>query len=241
MKEVGKRNDEASFAAGISLPAKRLMKGLIGRKLGMTQIFTDEGVMVPVTVLEVGPCYVTQIKTPESDGYAAVQLGFGEVKEKRLTGGVRGHLKRANAPAVRTLREFRVQPDELAEFKLGQKVLVDLFSEGDFVDVTGTSKGKGFQGGVKRHNFNRQPKTHGQSDRERAPGAAGAGSTPGRVYKGKRMPGHMGHERVTVQNLKVMRVDPERNLLAVRGAVPGPKNGLVTISLARKNKVKKAR
>ncbi len=207
----------------------------------MTQIFTDEGVMVPVTVLEVGPCYVTQIKTPETDGYAAVQLGFGEVKEKRLTQGVRGHLKRANVPPLRTLREFRVQPEELAEFKLGQKVLVDLFNEGDLVDVTGTSKGKGFQGGVKRHNFNRQPKTHGQSDRERAPGSAGAGSTPGRVYKGKRMPGHMGHERVTVQNLKVMRVDPERNLLAVRGAVPGPKNGLVTISLARKNKVKKAR
>ena len=207
----------------------------------MTQIFTDEGVMVPVTVLEVGPCYVTQIKTPETDGYAAVQLGFGEVKEKRLTKGVLGHLKRANVPALRTLREFRVQPDELAEFKLGQKLLVDLFNEGDLVDVTGTSKGKGFQGGVKRHGFNRQPKTHGQSDRERAPGAAGAGSTPGRVYKGKRMPGHMGHERVTVQNLKVMRVDPERNLLAVRGAVPGPKNGLVTISLARKNKVKKAR
>ncbi len=207
----------------------------------MTQIFTDEGVMVPVTVLEVGPCYVTQIKTPETDGYAAVQLGFGEVKEKRLTRGVRGHLKRANVPPLRTLREFRVQPEELAEFKLGQKILVDLFNEGDLVDVTGTSKGKGFQGGVKRHNFNRQPKTHGQSDRERAPGSAGAGSTPGRVYKGKRMPGHMGHERVTVQNLKVMRVDPERNLLAVRGAVPGPKNGLVTISLARKNKVKKAR
>ncbi|HHB90243.1 MAG TPA: 50S ribosomal protein L3 [Anaerolineae bacterium] len=217
------------------------MKGLIGRKLGMTQIFTEEGVMVPVTVLEVGPCYVTQIKTPETDGYAAVQLGFGEVKEKRLTKGVLGHLKRANVPPLRTLREFRVQPEELAEFKLGQKILVDLFNEGDLVDVTGTSKGKGFQGGVKRHNFNRQPKTHGQSDRERAPGSAGAGSTPGRVYKGKRMPGHMGHQRVTVQNLKVMRVDPERNLLAVRGAVPGPKNGLVTISLARKNKVKKAR
>ncbi len=197
--------------------------------------------MTPVTVLEVGPCYVTQIKTPETDGYAAVQLGFGEVSEKRLTKGVLGHLERAHVPPLRTLREFRVQPDELAEFKLGQKLLVDLFQEGDLVDVTGTSKGKGFQGGVKRHGFNRQPKTHGQSDRERAPGSAGAGSTPGRVYKGKRMPGHMGHQRVTVQNLKVMRVDPERNLLAVRGAVPGPKNGLVTISLARKNKVKKAR
>ena len=207
----------------------------------MTQIFTEEGAMIPVTVLEVGPCYVTQIKTPETDGYAAVQLGFDEIKEKRLTGGVRGHLKKANAPALRTLREFRVLPEELAEFKVGQKLLADLFEEGDLVDVTGRSKGKGFQGGVKRHNFNRQPKTHGQSDRERAPGSAGPGTTPGRVYKGKRMPGHMGHERVTVQNLRVVRVDPERNLVAVRGAVPGPKNGLVTISVARKNKVRKAR
>ncbi len=217
------------------------MKGLIGRKLGMTQIFTDEGNMIPVTVLEVGPCYVTQIKTPEADGYAAVQIGFDETKEKRLTGGVRGHLKKANTPAVRTMREFRVLPEELSEFKVGQKILADFFEEGDLVDVTGRSKGKGFQGGVKRHNFNRQPKTHGQSDRERSPGSAGPGTTPGRVYKGKRMPGHMGHERVTVQNLRVVRVDPERNLVAVRGAVPGPKSGLVTISFARKNKVKKAR
>jgi large subunit ribosomal protein L3 len=217
------------------------MKGLIGRKLGMTQIFTDEGNMIPVTVLEVGPCYVTQIRTPEADGYAAVQIGFDETKEKRLTGGVRGHIKKANVPAVRAMREFRVLPEELSEFKLGQKILADFFEEGDLVDVTGRSKGKGFQGGVKRHNFNRQPKTHGQSDRERAPGSAGPGTTPGRVYKGKRMPGHMGHERVTVQNLRVVKVDPERNLVAVRGAVPGPKNGLVTISFARKNKVKKAR
>jgi len=217
------------------------MKGLIGRKLGMTQIFTDEGVMIPVTVLEVGPCYVTQIKTPEADGYAAVQIGFDETKEKRLTSGVRGHIKKANVPPVRAMREFRVLPEELAEFKIGQKILADFFAEGDLVDVTGRSKGKGFQGGVKRHNFNRQPKTHGQSDRERSPGSAGPGTTPGRVYKGKRMPGHMGHERVTVQNLRVVRVDPERNLVAVRGAVPGPKNGLVTISFARKNKVKKAR
>jgi large subunit ribosomal protein L3 len=217
------------------------MKGLIGRKLGMTQIFTDEGSMIPVTVLEVGPCYVTQIKTPEADGYAAVQIGFDEIKEKRLTSGVRGHLKKANAPALRALREFRVFPEELSEFKVGQKILADFFEEGDLVDVSGRSKGKGFQGGVKRHNFNRQPKTHGQSDRERAPGSAGPGTTPGRVYKGKRMPGHMGHERVTVQNLRVVKVDPERNLVAVRGAVPGPKNGLVSISFARKNKVKKAR
>ena len=217
------------------------MKGLIGRKLGMTQIFSKEGVMIPVTVLEVGPCYVTQVKTPEVDGYAAVQLGFGEVKEKRLTGGVKGHLDRANAPALKMLGEFRLAPEELSEFTLGEKIMVDLFEEGYLVDVTGMSKGKGFQGGIKRHGFRRQPKTHGQSDRERSPGSAGAGSTPGRVYKGKRMPGHMGHENVTVQNLRVVRVDPERNLLAVRGAVPGPKNGLLKISVARKNKLRKAR
>ncbi|NOX60403.1 MAG: 50S ribosomal protein L3 [Chloroflexi bacterium] len=212
------------------------MKGLIGRKLGMTQIFTEQGEMVPVTVLEVGPCYVTQVKTPHTDGYAAVQLGFEEVKPRKLTRGQRGHLKRAQLPPLRVLREFRVKEEHLDEYKPGQKLLVDVFNEGELVDVTGISKGKGFQGGVKRHGFNRQPKTHGQSDRERAPGAAGAGSTPGRVYKGKRMPGHMGHQRVTVQNLRVMRVDPERNLLAVRGAVPGPKNGLVTVVAARKTR-----
>lgn len=211
------------------------MKGLIGRKLGMTQIFDEQGVMIPVTVLEVGPCYVTQVKTPPIDDYTAVQLGFGEIAEKRLAGGQRGHLQRAKAPALKTTREFRLKEDELGEYDLGQKLLVDvIFSEGDSVDITGTSKGKGFQGGIKRHGFNRQPKTHGQSDRERSPGAAGAGSTPGRVYKGKRGPGHMGHERVTVHNLRVVKVDPERNLLAVKGAVPGPKNGLVTVSVARK-------
>jgi len=197
--------------------------------------------MVPVTVLEVGPCYVTQIKTPETDGYAAVQIGFDEIKERKLSSGERGHLKRAGAPTVRTLSEFRVLPEELSDYKLGQKIFADFFNQGDLVDVVGRSKGKGFQGGVKRHHFSRQPKTHGQSDRERAPGSAGAGTTPGRVYKGKRMPGHMGHERVTVQNLRVVRVDTERNLLAVRGAVPGPKNGLVTILVARKNKINKAR
>ena len=212
------------------------MKGLIGRKLGMTQIFDEQGVMIPVTVLEVGPCYVIQVKTNATDGYNAVQLGFDEVRERKLSGGEKGHLKLAQAPSLRTLREFLLNEEELEEYRLGQKLLADVFNEGEFVDVTGTSKGKGFQGGVKRHGFNRQPKTHGQSDRERSPGAAGAGSTPGRVYKGKRAPGHMGHERVTVQNLRVVKVDPERNLLAVRGAVPGPKNGLVTVAAARKNK-----
>ena len=212
------------------------MKGLIGRKLGMTQIFNEQGVMIPVTVLQAGPCYVTQLKTTPHDGYAAVQLGFDETKERKLAGGERGHIKKAQAPALKTLREFRVSDEDLASYNLGQKLLADVFDEGEFVDITGTSKGKGFQGGIKRHGFNRQPKTHGQSDRERAPGSAGAGTTPGRVYKGKKMPGHMGHERVTVQNLRVVKVDPERNLLAVRGAVPGPKNGLVTVAAARKHR-----
>lgn len=212
------------------------MKGLIGRKLGMTQIFNEQGVMIPVTVLEVGPCYVTQVKTATHDGYAAIQLGFDETKERKLAGGERGHIKKANTPALRTLREFRVTEEELSRYNLGQKLLADVFDEGELVDISGSSKGKGFQGGIKRHHFSRQPKTHGQSDRERSPGSAGAGSTPGRVYKGKKMPGHMGDERVTVQNLRVVKVDPERNLLAVRGAVPGPKNGLVTVSLARKSR-----
>ncbi|MCP4164642.1 MAG: 50S ribosomal protein L3 [Chloroflexi bacterium] len=212
------------------------MIGLIGRKLGMTQIFDEQGVMIPVTVLEVGPCYVTQLRSPATNGYAAVQLGFGDVKERRLSGGERGHVKKANAPALKNLREFRIQDSDLEHYKLGQKLVADLFTEGELVDVTGTSKGKGFQGGIKRHGFSRGPKTHGQSDRERSPGAANAGSTPGRVFKGKRGPGHMGHERVTVQNLRVVKVDPERNLLAVRGAIPGPKNGLITVASARKNK-----
>jgi len=212
------------------------MKGLIGRKLGMTQIFNEQGVMIPVTVLEVGPCYVTQVKSTSRDGYAAIQLGFDAIKERKLAGGERGHIKKAHAPALRTLREFRVTEDDLSDYNLGQRLLADVFDEGEMVDVTGTSKGKGFQGGVKRHGFNRQPKSHGQSDRERSPGSAGAGTTPGRVYKGKKMPGHMGHERVTVQNLRVVKVDPERNLLAVRGAVPGPKNGLVTVAAARKSR-----
>lgn len=215
---------------------KQVMKGLIGRKLGMTQIFNEQGVMIPVTVLEVGPCYVTQVKSTSHDGYAAVQLGFDEIKERKLAGGERGHIKKANTPPLRTLREFRVSDDDLSGYNLGQQLLADVFDEGEMVDVTGTSKGKGFQGGIKRHGFNRGPKTHGQSDRERSPGSAGAGTTPGRVYKGKKMPGHMGHERVTVQNLRVVKVDPERNLLAVRGAVPGPKNGLVTVAAARKSR-----
>jgi len=209
-----------------------MLQGLIGKKVGMTQIFDDAGVAIPVTLIEAGPCYVTQVRTNEHDGYSAVQLGFEEVKPKRLTAGQLGHLKRNNLPPLRFLREFREKDPVVQE---GHKVLVaDVFTVGDHVDVTGVSKGKGFAGAVKRHHFRGGPKTHGQSDRLRAPGARSSGTTPGRVYKGSRGAGHMGHERVTVQNLAVVLVDGERNLLGVRGAIPGPKGGVVMIKKARK-------
>ena len=209
-----------------------MLQGLIGKKVGMTQIFDDTGLAIPVTLIETGPCYVTQVRTRDQDGYSAVQLGYEETKPKRLTGGQLGHLKRNNLPPLRFLREFREKNPEVAE---GNKVSVgDVFSVGDTVDVVGVSKGKGFAGAVKRYHFRGGPKTHGQSDRERAPGSRGSGTTPGRVYKGARGPGHMGHEQVTVQNLNVVLVDGERNLLAVRGAIPGPKGGVVMIKKARK-------
>jgi large subunit ribosomal protein L3 len=208
-----------------------MLKGLIGKKVGMTQIFDDAGAAIPVTLIEAGPCYVTQVRTAENDGYSAVQLGFEEVKPKRLTGGQLGHLKRNNLPPLRFLREFLAKDTELAE---GEKLDVSLFTVGDLVDVIGTSKGKGFQGGVKRYHFHGGPKTHGQSDRNRAPGSRGSGTTPGRVYKGARGPGHMGNRRVTTQNLRVVLVDAERNLLGVRGAVPGAKGGVLLINEARK-------
>lgn len=208
-----------------------MLKGLIGKKVGMTQIFDDTGAAIPVTLVEAGPCFVTQVRKPETDGYSAVQLGFEEVKQKRLTGGQLGHLKRNNLPPLRFLREFRVKNPEVEE---GQQLTVDVFSLGDRVDVVGQSKGKGFQGGMRRHHFGGGPKTHGQSDRWRAPGSRSATTSPGRVFKGTRGAGHMGNERVTVQNLKVVLVDPERNLLGVCGAIPGPKGGLVIINGARK-------
>ncbi|OQY37026.1 MAG: 50S ribosomal protein L3 [Anaerolineaceae bacterium 4572_5.2] len=208
-----------------------MLKGLIGKKIGMTQIFDENGAILPITLIEAGPCYVTQVRSPQKEGYSAVQLGFVEIAPKRLTGGQRGHLKVNDLPPLRFLREFRVKSPEV---KTGDKVTVDIFSVGERVDITGTSKGKGFQGGMKRHGFGGGPKTHGQSDRQRSPGSAGAGSTPGRVFKGKRMPGRMGNERVTSQSLKVVLVDAERNLLGVMGSVPGSKGGLVTIKEVRK-------
>lgn len=200
-----------------------MVPGILGRKRGMTTIFSPEGTAIPVTVLEAGPCYVTQIRTPEREGYSAVQLGFEE--SKRLNKPERGHLK--SLPPLRHLREFRAEGEALPA--IGEKVDVGIFQPGELVDVIGTSKGKGFAGVVKRHHFRGGPKTHGQSDRHRAPGSIGATTTPGRVLKGTRMAGHMGARRVTVKNLRVIRAEPERNLLLVEGAVPGPTTGLVMI------------
>jgi large subunit ribosomal protein L3 len=208
------------------------MKGILGRKVGMTQLITGSGEVVPVTIIEAGPCFVTQIKAPGSDGYSAIQLGFGETRQKRLSKGEAGHLRRSNAPALRHLREFRLK--NVDDYAVGQKLLADVFSTHDRIDVAGISKGRGFQGGVRRHGFHGGPKTHGQSDRNRAPGSIGSTTTPGRVYKGTRMAGHMGNAHVTVSNLRVVLVDSERNLLAVRGAVPGAKGGLLVITEARK-------
>lgn len=216
------------------------MKGIIGKKVGMTQIFGEDGQAIPVTVIQAGPCYVTQIRTAEKEGYTAVQLGFEELSPKRngasrLNKPKQGHLKRngMNLPDLRYLREFRTKDVDVEE---GQRLTADVFSQGDRIDVVGTSKGRGTAGTVKRHNFNRQKKTHGQSDRERAPGSIGATSTPGRVLKGTRMAGRMGNERVTVQNLEVVVVDAEKNLLAVRGSVPGSKGGILLIKESRKNR-----
>jgi large subunit ribosomal protein L3 len=210
-----------------------MIQGLIGKKLGMSQIFDDTGLAHPVTVLEVGPCVVTQIKTPERDGYSAIQLGFG--LDKRLNRPERGH-RQGSGFMSRTLRE--VKASDTADMAVGQVITADAFAEGELVDVTGTSKGRGFQGVVKRHGFRGGPKTHGQSDRLRAPGSIGSSATPGRVFKGMRMAGRMGNDRVTVQNLKVLRVDPERNLLLIQGSVPGANESLVIVRRAIKSGTK---
>lgn len=197
----------------------------------MTSVFDETGRVVPVTVIQAGPCWVTQVKTQSNDGYDAIQLGFEE--SRRLNSPERGHTSKAGTPMLRHLREWRVA--DPAAFEVGQRLDVSLFNPGERIVVTGTSKGKGFQGVVKRHGFSGGPKTHGQSDRHRAPGSIGSGTTPGRVLKGLRMAGKMGNERVTVKNLIVVRADPERNLLLVRGAVPGPREGLVMLSKGNEN------
>jgi large subunit ribosomal protein L3 len=208
-----------------------MIQGMIGRKLGMTQIFDESGVVHPVTVIEVGPNVVTQVRTTEKDGYEAVQLGFGI--DKRLNKPEQGHRK-ASGFMSRTLRE--VQADDTSSFEVGQQIKADAFAVGELIDVTGTSKGRGFQGGMKRHGFSGQQKTHGQSDRQRAPGSIGASATPGRVLKGMKMAGQYGNTRVTIMNLTVLRVDTERNLLLVQGSVPGPNKGIVMVRRAVKSK-----
>ncbi len=203
------------------------MSGMLGRKIGMTRIFDETGNLVPVTIIEAGPCYVTQVKTVEKDGYEAVQLGFGVKKEKNTTRPVLGHLKKANVPPLRKLKEFK--PFEDREVKPGDVITVELFQPGDRIKVSGTSKGRGFQGVVKRHGFRGGPRTHGQSDRLRAPGSLGQSSYPSRVFKGLKMAGQMGNKRASVTGSTVVKVDVEKNLLFVKGAVPGARNNFVEI------------
>ena len=203
-----------------------MLQGFLGKKIGMTQIFREDGRVVPVTVIQAGPCVVTQVKTKETDGYEAVQLGFGDVKRRNKPES--GHLK--NSRLSQYLRE--VATDDTSEFEVGQAIGVDIFESGEKVDVIGTSKGRGFAGVMKRWNFGGGPRTHGQSDRARAPGSIGRGTTPGKVYKGLKMGGHMGNRRITVKGLEIIEIDTERNLLLVKGGIPGATNSLVQIRRA---------
>jgi len=204
-----------------------ITKGLLGEKVGMTQVFDDQSRVVPVTVIKAGPCRVSQIKTAEKDGYSSIQLAFGEVADKRISQPELGHLKKAGVPAARHLVELRLA--DVSNFQLGQEVKADIFAKGDRADVVGVSKGKGFAGAMKRHNFKGKSATHGTERKHRSPGSVGACATPSRVFKGMRMAGHMGDERVTMLNLEIIDADAERGLLLVRGAVPGPTGGLVVI------------
>jgi len=203
------------------------MSGLLGRKKGMTQLFDSSGLVIPVTVVEAGPCFVTQVKTKETDGYDAVQLAYGKVKEKNVTMPRAGHFKKAGVEPARHLRELDFNNGQ--EVKVGDEIRVDIFQEGSSVKVVGVSKGKGFQGGVKRHGFAGGPKTHGQSDRLRAPGSLGQSSSPSRVYKGIKMAGRMGGERQSLNDVRVVKVDTENNLIFLKGPIPGAKNSLVEI------------
>ena len=211
-----------------------MKKGIIGKKIGMTQIFDENGKVIPVTVIEAGPCAVVQKKTVENDGYSAVQLGFSDAKVNRVNKPLKGHFAKGDAAPKKVLREFRLEDD--SALNVGDIVKADIFADGEYVDVTGTSKGKGYQGTIKRWNGSRLKETHGTGPVHRPAGSMGACSTPSRIFKGKKMPGHMGAERVTVQNLIVAKVDAENNLLAIKGAVPGPKGGTVLVY----NSVKKA-
>ena len=204
-----------------------MKKGIIAKKIGMTQIFTEDGSLVPVTVLQAGPCYVTQVKTVENDGYEAVQVGFDDIREKLVTKPVKGHLDKAGVKTLRLMKEFKFE--NASEYELGQEIKADIFEAGNKIDVTGTSKGKGTAGVIKRWNFHRLKESHGTGPCVRHGGSIGACSSPSRVWKGKRMAGHLGAEQVTVQNLTVVKVDAENNLIAVKGAIPGPNKGIVVI------------
>ena len=208
-----------------------MKKGIIGRKIGMTQIFDENGLVIPVTVIEAGPCVVAQVKTVETDGYDAVQLGFGEVKAKRLNKPEMGHFAKSKLEAKKHLREFRL--DSIENIKVGDEIKADIFAAGEKIDVQGTTKGKGFQGVIKRHGQSRGPMGHG-SMYHRRPGSMGPTSTPGRVFKGKKLPGHMGHVTVTIQNLDVIKVDMDKNVILVKGSVPGAKGAILKIKSAVK-------
>lgn len=205
-----------------------MQKGIIGKKMGMTQIFDENGKVVPVTVVEAGPCTVVQKKTVESDGYVAVQLGYGDISAKKVSKPAKGHFDKADVAPKRTLREFRL--DDISAMNVGDILKADVFAVGDRIDVVGTSKGKGYAGAIKRWNQHRLRESHGTGPVARHAGSMGSCSTPSRVFKGKRLPGHLGAERVTIQNLKVVKVDAENNLIAIKGAIPGPKGGVVCIS-----------
>ena len=210
-----------------------MKKGLIGKKIGMTQIFNEEGKVIPVTVIEAGPCVVSQVKTEETDGYNSIQLGFGAIKESKVNKPERGHFTKANIAPARYLREFRV--DSIEDVKVGDELKADIFMAGDKIDIQGTSKGKGFQGVIKRHGQHRGPMGHG-SMYHRRPGSTGSTSTPGRVFKGKKLPGHMGAETVTIQNLEVIKVDLDKNIILVKGSVPGAKGSILKIKSSVKAK-----
>ena len=205
-----------------------MQKGIIGKKMGMTQIFDENGKVVPVTVVEAGPCTVVQKKTVESDGYVAVQLGYGDISAKKVSKPAKGHFDKADVAPKRTLREFRL--DDISAMNVGDILKADVFAVGDRIDVVGTSKGKGYAGAIKRWNQHRLRESHGTGPVARHAGSMGSCSTPSLVFKGKRLPGHLGAERVTIQNLKVVKVDAENNLIAIKGAIPGPKGSVVCIS-----------
>ena len=210
-----------------------MVKAIIGKKSGMTQIFDENGKVIPVTVIEAGPCVVVQIKTEEKDGYNSVQLGFQDIKDRKLTKPCLGHIKKAGVTAKKYLKEFRLE--DMSSMSIGDELKADTFAEGDKIDVTGTSRGKGFSGAIKRHGVGRTATSHGGGPVHRHAGSMGAGSDPARIFKGKKGAGQMGAEQVTVQNLDIIKVDPEKNMIAVKGAIPGPRGGIVYLKNTVKN------